>query len=303
MKYIDELAADWVALKQSSVRFMGLCKESIVLQRMAKTMESCGDTLAFLPNEDGELRFRSSWFCRNRLCPMCIKRRSLKQYAEACRLVEAMPAGTWLHLVLTIPNVPFETLGESISRMNKSSSDFFREKEIKRAFRGVLRVLEVTYNPIRNDWHPHFHCLVWAPKSYCTNPKLYLKRERLLELWSAAVGLPVQQIYISRVKDPLQAVPEVVKYCFKPYSPNDKQGLSEVEFYEHIFTALRGRRCIQTYGEIRAKVRALRLDLEGEQSEEQLQADAPGLLLLKYNYDRRRYQTDTEYLGTRNCRS
>ena len=291
MQYIDELTLDWRSLKQRTVQFIGLCEKSVTLQHLTKSMATCGEVLAFMPNEDGEMRFRYSWFCRNRLCPMCIKRRSLKQYAEACRLVQAMPEGTWLHLVLTVPNCTFEDLGDMISQMNKASSDFFRSKEIKRAFRGVLRVLEVTYNAMRDDWHPHFHCLIWAPKSYCTNPKLYVKQERLVDLWSAAIGLPAKQVYISRIKDPLTALPEVVKYCFKPFTPNDKQGLSEREFYEHIYTALHGRRCIQTYGLIRETVRDLKIDLEGD-SEELPAADTKGILLLKYDHSDRRYKTE-----------
>lgn len=289
-EYINEITSDWVDLKKKTVRFIGLCRQSHALQHMIGTLETCGEILAFQPNDEGELRFRSSWFCRNRLCPMCIKRRSLRQYAEACRLVGAMPQGTWLHLVLTIPNVKFDDLGEAISRMNKASSEFFREKEIKRAFRGVLRVLEVSYNPIRDDWHPHFHCLIWAPKSYCTNPKLYIKQQRLLELWRGAIKLPVNQVFISRVKDPMAAIPEIVKYCFKPYESNGAQGVTELEFYEKIYAALHGRRCVQTYGEIRRTVRALRIDLEGDEEEGPPRADAPGVLLLKYNREKRRYQ-------------
>lgn len=294
MEYIKELTSDWVELKKKTVQFIGLCKQSAALQHMVGTLETCGDVLAFQPNVDGELRFKNSWFCRNRLCPMCIKRRSLRQYAEACKLVNAMPEGAWLHLVLTIPNVQFDHLGAAISRMNEASSKFFREKEIKRAFRGVLRVLEVSYNPVRDDWHPHFHCLIWAPKSYFTNPKLYIKQQRLLDIWAAAVGLPVKQLHISKVKDPLLAVPEIVKYCFKPYVSNGAQGISEIEFYEKIYAALRSRRCIQTYGEIRRTVRALRLDLEGEGEEQAPRADEPGMLLLKYDRNKRRYNAIAE---------
>lgn len=289
MTYIDELAGSWNDLKQRSVRFIGQCLHSHVLGHMVTSMETCGEVLAFAPDENGEMRFRSSWFCRNRLCPMCIKRRSLKQYAEACRLVQAMPVGTWLHLVLTIPNVPFGELGESISRMNKASSEFFRAPMIRRAFRGILRVLEVTYNQRRDDWHPHFHCLIWAPKSYCTNPRLYLKHETLLQLWAEAVGLPVKELHITRIKDPLEAVPEVVKYCFKPYEPEGLGGLSELEFYESIWAALHGRRTIQTYGEIRRTVRELRLDLEGDGEDDPIRAEDPGVLLLRYDRKRRKY--------------
>lgn len=221
---------------------------------------------------------------------MCIKRRSLRQYAEACRLVEAMPEGTWLHLVLTIRNVPLNDLGEAISRMNRASSEFFREKVIKRAFRGILRVLEVTYSQELDSWHPHFHCLIWAPKSYCSNPRLYLKHETLLQMWRDAIGdQEIKQVFISKIKDPYAALPEVVKYCFKPYEPDGVQGISELEFYESIFLALRNRRCIQTYGEIRKKVRELRLDLEGEGQPEPTSADDPGVLLLRYNHDKKRY--------------
>ncbi len=290
MEYINEISNSWAELKGRSVRFMGLIKNSPVLQHMVTSMETCGEVLAFSPDQNGELRFRSSWFCRNRLCPMCIKRRSLKQYAEACRLVEAMPQGTWLHLVLTIPNVPFKKLGTAIGQMNVASSNFFRNPIIKRAFRGILRVLEVTYNSERDDWHPHFHCLIWAPKSYCTNPKLYLKHEVLLNLWASAVGLPVRELHIKKISDPISAVPEVVKYCFKPYEPDYVHGVSELEFYELIYSALHGRRCIQTYGEIRKKVRELRLDLEADEMCDQIRASEPGVLILRYNRKESRYE-------------
>lgn len=289
-QYIKELSQGWNELKADTVRFIGLCKMSDTLGRMVETMSTCGEILAFRPDENGEQRFSSSWFCRNRLCPMCIKRRSLRQYAEACRLVEAMPQGTWLHLVLTIRSVSLDELGDAISRMNKASSEFFREKAIKRAFRGILRVLEVTYNAESDSWHPHFHCLIWAPKSYCTNPRLYLKHEVLLQMWRDAIGdQKIKVLYISKIKDPFSAIPEVVKYCFKPYEPDGVHGISELEFYESIYHALRSRRCIQTYGEIRKMVRELRIDLEGEEQSAPTRADDPGVLLLRYSHNKKRY--------------
>jgi plasmid rolling circle replication initiator protein Rep len=292
MQYIDSLNTDWNTLKKNTVRFIGLCKESETLKHMVKTLDNCGDFLAFMPDDNGELKFRYSWFCRNRLCPMCIKRRSLKQYAEACKLVEAMPEGTWLHLVLTVPNVSFDDLGETISQMNKASSEFFRSKEIKRAFRGALRVLEVTYNSIRNDWHPHFHCLIFAPKSYCTNPKLYLKRDRLIELWSRYMRCEIKQVYITRIKDPYSALPEVVKYCFKPFTPDDTAGISEKVFYECIYTALHGRRVIQSYGLIRDTIRSLKIDIEGEADDGPPSVDTEGILLFRYNFSEGHYEVE-----------
>ena len=163
MEYITELTAGWLELKKANIAFENLTKHSPALQHIAVNVATCGNILGFMPDNEGELKFKTAWFCRCRLCPMCIKHRSLKQYAEACRLVEAMPEGTWLHLVLTVPNVSFDELGTAISRMNESSSRFFRDKMIRRAFRGILRVLEVTYNPIRDDWHPLVLC--WGTDS------------------------------------------------------------------------------------------------------------------------------------------
>ena len=104
------------------------------------------------------------------------------------------------------------------------------------------------------------------------------------------MGLPVRSVYISRVRDPLAAIPEIVKYCFKPYVPDGVSGVSELEFYELIYTALHGRRCIQTYGEIRKTVRELRLDLEGEEDTPAPSADEPGIMLLRYNRKRGKYE-------------
>lgn len=222
----------------------------------------------------------SANFCRQRICPMCQRRRSLDVAANTREIVDYLTANggrKFLHLVLTVPNVGLCNLDETITRMYKASSKFFKDKKIVNKFKGVMRCLEVTYNSrigyidgdvdggltiIGNAFHPHLHCLVSVGKSYGSG-KNYIKQADLLELWRSYYGDErITQLHVAAVKDD-GAVSEVAKYCVKPLE-NDRPDYELSVVTEAIFTALHGRRLIQLYGDFKDAARKLKIDIDAE---------------------------------------
>ena len=61
---------------------------SVITDNGLKSLAECGDTLAFLRDASGKKRLHSANFCRNRLCPMCNWRRSLKMYSQVSQITD-----------------------------------------------------------------------------------------------------------------------------------------------------------------------------------------------------------------------
>lgn len=267
---------------------MGAGSDDFVFSDRAKKILNCGSLVTF--NNSGTII--SANFCRLRVCPMCQRRRALKVGAEMFRIIENIE-GSWLHLVLTVPNVGFSELSDLLDRMYIASSRLFRYGAVKKAFNGVARFTEITYNSSTDTYHPHFHCLVSVDKSYFTSRK-YIKVDFMRALWtvimkSADNGIDIRrksdswidnlidslddeilyQIHMGRINDDnkCSAVSEIAKYSVKPLDI----GLNGMALYEplhNIFFALHGRRLVQTYGNIRDVARLLKIDLDSDAGDE-----------------------------------
>lgn len=231
-------------------------------------------------------------FCRQRLCPLCQKRRSLRTYSDFKKIMDKLTDYRFVHLVLTVPNCSAEALPFVLDNMQIASTALFNHCFCKAAFKGVARFTEISYNAHRNDYHPHFHCLIAVNKSYATS-RDYIKRERLRSLWTyyykeanrgrnfkrrsddgviafvasmAAYLNPDEQyqIYISFADE--GALPEIAKYCVKPLSFDiDTHKLAPI--LEALLAAMHSRRMVQLYGVIREVAHELNIDFEVDEAE------------------------------------
>ena len=209
----------------------------------AERTGKCASYLAFLqcpesPNHPKKLI--AARFCEDRLCPQCQKRRSIKQFAVAVKIGHALqirqPTYRFIFLTLTVPNVKLDDLSDSITHIFKSWDRLIKRTEVKKAIKGYMRVLEVSYNHLRDDYHPHLHATLVVPSRYFTGD-IYIKRDRWLQLWREATGMPeITQVDIRTIKpkkdgktnsrkstqqklDALLAVfAEMSKYCLKMWS-------------------------------------------------------------------------------------
>ena len=307
-----ELIADFEKYKKLSYQVAqaldNFAKEQ-KLKDKGKLMLSCGFSLEFTNG-----RLYNANFCRQRLCPMCQRRKSLKTYSDFMKLLHYLNDYAFLHLTLTIPNCPLNELAENISFMNKCSSKLFSLAEFKKAFRGVVRCLEVTYNSSTISFHPHFHCLIAVKRSYFKS-RDYIKHEKIQLLWSALWklrnecfkshkwdseelgkialnGSEILQVHI--VKADTDAIPEIAKYAVKPldFECSEKERASVLEF---LHSALNGMRLIYLSGCFKEANKLLKLKLE-EDAEERLkkgEVDKDELVHYYWNYRRTRYERES----------
>lgn len=200
-------------------------------------------------------------FCRERICPMCQRRKSIKTYGLLQKVVKKL-GGRYLLITLTVRNVPAEALRKTICRMFTKFSQLWRE-ELKARFDGCFRALEVTYNPDRDDFHPHFHCIVSVSDGYFSGGA-YIKQEDLLEMWRGVYSGGLDGgADIRVIKDIESGVAEVAKYAVKPFDLSNKE--LGVHLLDSLFITLRGRRLTQSYGNIREALREVNNEYKAEE--------------------------------------
>ncbi|MCY0886075.1 MAG: protein rep [Firmicutes bacterium] len=242
--------------------------------KKAARCRDCGTVLTFAECPvDGQKRLHKANFCRERLCPMCAWRRSLKWAAEVTKVLHVAASEHsewgWVMLTLTQRNVASAALPDEIGRI-LSGWDTLRRRQEFRAVAGWLRTLEVTRNPRTAEWHPHLHALLAVTPSYWTHG--YISQKRWRELWADVLGLDydpsveVHRVKARRKEDPLEAAArEVGKYTVKD-SDLIGDGTDVIARVQTLDAALKGRRLLAWGGELRRIARQVAPQVpEGEE--------------------------------------
>lgn len=266
-----------------------------------------------------DLKIVSANFCRQRLCPMCQRRKSLKTYSDFNKVLSELRNYAFLHLVLTVPNCEPSELSSTVSDMNKCSSRMFSINALKRAFKGVARFTEVTFNSNTLEFHPHFHCLIAVNKSYFTS-RAYIKASRIRAFWTALWQHREQdfrrlkdetiddwasrirdeellQIHIGKADD--NALPEIAKYAVKPLELQIDHGI-RIKVLEWLFEGLHNKRLVQTYGVIREACRKLKIDFDSlETFDDNPQLDSLPIYRYTWNWSHTGYEFSNEFTISR----
>lgn len=165
------------------------------LGERSDSVSNCGSTLEFWKPLDlsSPWKLHKANFCRDRLCPLCIQRRSLKIFAQLSDIMNHVDKDSYsfLFLTLTVPNCSGESLDSVCSRLLKSFTAFCRRKELKKVIKGYFRSLEVTFNhnPLSKSYctfHPHLHVILAVSHSYFK--KHYIRRDEWLSMWRESYG-------------------------------------------------------------------------------------------------------------------
>lgn len=181
-----------------------------------------------ITHADGKI---TSQYCGYRWCLVCNRIRTAKYINTYAPILE-----TWSKsymVTLTIPNCKAEQLKDSIDLMNKTIrkiTDVFRKRKL--VFRAV-RKLEVTYNDVRDDYHPHYHFIVEGEEQTVTLVQEWLKR------------LPQCSDKAQHISEFNGDLKEIFKYITKLFTRDKKVN---VEALDIVLRTLHGRRTFQNYG-------------------------------------------------------
>ena len=244
----------------------------------ARLVQECGTYIGILDTGEGAKIVEAN-FCKQRLCPACNWRRSLKIYGATSQILDHLDEQygksiKYLFLTLTVKNVPMSDLGKAIDGMADAFKRLTNNRAWKRRVKGCMRTLEVTINHDTQEAHPHYHLILAVDRSYATKgDDTYWTHADWQAAWQKACRLDYKpNVSIERVKGRESGIAEVSKYMAKDTDylvdpMKAHMGTEEAEaltdwLVGNLMTQLHGRRLISYTGILRDAQRALRLDPE-----------------------------------------
>lgn len=197
----------------------------------------------------------SANFCRNRFCPTCQWRRSVKLFRQNYDCFEWIkakyPGCRFVFLTLTVCNVPIDSLASRLADMSNAWHRFTMRRDFKNLdLLGWLRVLEVTRNSHTGTYHPHFHVVLVVPGG------LWLpEHDWWLRCWQlAARDESIMFVNLRVVDGSKSSIAEISKYVVKD---SDFSGTAWVQEFPKLYQALSHVRCFSPAGCWRDARRAL----------------------------------------------
>lgn len=241
---------DFISFKHKSEKVAKMANKSVIWGQKAAILDNCNSQMGVF---DGGKFYGT--FCRERICPMCQRRLSLKTYAQLQNVVGRLDVNNYLLLTLTVRNCKGWLLPSTITAMNKAFSLLWRTC-LSHSVRGCFRALEVTYNADRDDFHPHFHAILSVDDDYFSSSK-YINVENLISCWRTCWnGDGDGWADIRPIKDIQSGVAEVAKYAVKPFDLSDDD--LTLNMLDSLYIALRGRRLTQSFGDIKTSLKAVK---------------------------------------------
>lgn len=217
----------------------------------AEKIRGCGTFLLFVEDPTGSRKLHNANFCRERLCPMCQWRRSLRLASQADKIYRRLTDMGYAHIfaTLTVRNCSGDDLGHTIDNLYEGLGRLSRTVRWKRTIRGAYIALEVTYNKRDDTYHPHLHLILTVDQGYFSKMNAdYWSKADLIAAWRKAMRLDYDpSVDIEAVKQKpgqsmTSACVEACKYPAKTAEITFSDTLRAIDY------ALRGRRLIRWVG-------------------------------------------------------
>lgn len=232
--------------------------ENIGYNKIAEHIHKCG-TYVGITEIENIAHIVKADFCRERVCPICAWRRQAKFLSQTIPIIQYLSSlgYNFIFATLTIKNVKGNNLGKAIDIITKGYNLLSKRRQVKRAWSGIIRSIEVTYNHKKDTFHPHIHMLIAVTSDYYTSAD-YISHSTLINLWKECIQADYNpSVHIQAVTGESEEVGavETIKYALKP--------TQEVKALKCFIEELKGRRLISfsgIFGKIRKELKYSSID-------------------------------------------
>lgn len=234
--------------RDAAAKFLG----HWLTDRGREALDHCGNYLVMQETADRtRQRVELGYYCKQRLCPCCAWRRSVRD-AQTIAAISAAAAADGLRMVfvtLTVPNVRGCDLPDTVRHINQSFARLRAYKKCKTLLANTIRKLEITYNRRVETYHPHLHVLCYVPANYFSGQGGYCSHDALLDAWRRATGQPqITQVDVRRCRDygDTDAIRELAKYNAKASDYTSSQ-----QVMDDLYLALKNTHLMDFSGKMR----------------------------------------------------
>jgi hypothetical protein len=202
-------------------------------ERRVRAFDMCMSSVTVQEHIDapGSYRVKGS-ACHDRLCQVCASQRA---YQIRTALAGRVAGKAHSFLTLTVCSTT-ETLQSLTDELYEAFAALRRHPIWTKSVKGGAAFLEIKWNPEKNRWHPHLHCILDAT---------YMEQGWLTEAWKSITRNSFI-VDIRRIRHDGAQLSYVTKYASKPLNmtfARDNARLDEV------VTTIKGRRLVMLFGD------------------------------------------------------
>ena len=239
--------------------------EKVGLHEKAEKILTCGHfKKVAICEECNTWHFNGAESCKDRLCPVCQKKRALLWFAKITPLLHEYLEREYFVNVLNFTIKDTDNLEEGINLLNNAFRYLTHEnkttaREFERRFIGGVKSLEVITGKNSGKWHPHFHCLV--VKYIYSEDFEWLKREweNALCVVSGLYGQKLGSVYLKGfTKTSRKGLETAICECFKYMTKFNWKTNNVLELVE----TMQNRKTLTTWGCVRIKLNNYEADKE-----------------------------------------
>ena len=219
-KLQEEVATKFQPKKEASLLLSEVYRKLDLISRAVRVF-GCGSYLEYHVTEQ-EKKLHTANFCKDRLCPMCNWRRSLKIFGQVSQVMNELEKQGYqfLFLTLTVKNCSASDLPDTVQMLFDGWRKLYNKKGIfQKSVSGSFRSLEVTRNIRTSFFHPHLHVILAVRPDYFSG-RNYISQAEWGHLWRSCCDLDYDPVIdIRKIKPGSEglsgAVAEVSKYAVK----------------------------------------------------------------------------------------
>lgn len=266
--YIDlesELKGKWTTNKKHN-EILGYIYDDLkndlcISDSKIRRVNNCGSLLGFIKTDE-KYKLHYANFCRDRFCPMCGWRKSLRRFSDTSRILNQSfieyPDIKYAFLTLTIKNCSGDDLEKTLDILLKGYRDLTHKNRLftKGIIVGSYRTIEITYSE-KDGFHPHIHVIIALTKDYFNNSSYYMSQKKWSELWAKCINVDYNPVIDIRIiknydsknthnissNDLYNAIKETSKYAVKGSQFLDPEDLYKSEYVVRIlYNALANRK-------------------------------------------------------------
>lgn len=284
-----EEAEKWMEHKQAA-SFMAKKMEKAKLYARAVRMRECAELVSYTVCRDcGRKHVTHANLCRDRMCPLCSWRLSMRRYTQMVQIVDGLrkryPESSWQMCTLTVANCRPQELTDTVNEMMRAWNYIASRDKTKERIIGWARSLEITYDKKTGTIHPHMHMLLlwqegWEPTTYLVD--MWLKTVRRYatksaqdahklvskaEYYELASVDTIPSIYDKPEQDKLETLREAVLETYKYAIKGSDLAEMPLGIFKAVDTCLHGRRLVAFGGVVKLFAKELAINMDDAESE------------------------------------
>ena len=256
-------------------------------------MKSCAEIIQMnICGSCGQKHIINARLCRDRFCPTCQWRLSMRRFANMMQIVQGLreenPEAEWQFVTLTVENCQPSDLANTINEMSRSWNCIWSRRSTKKMpILGWARSMEVTYNQKTRTFHPHYHVMIlwedgyspsvseqkWLENTWIETVKLHSVSQAQFSAMVRARDSQLIPSICDQEEDEAEAVLNAVLETYKYTIKSNELQMMPLGVFKILDDLLRGRRMVAFGGAVKKYAAEMGLSDHMESADDDISDD------------------------------